>query len=70
MKEEKYNYKYFSSVKNYTGYLNNHSLKIDEVIYCIEPKTHCWEFFQHYWYLISLTSVVRNKPKSFKILGH
>jgi len=70
MKEEKYNYKYFSSFKNYTDYSNNHSRKIDEVISRIEPQTPCWKFFRRYWHLVSLTSVVGDNPISFKILGH
>ena len=62
-------YKYFSAIKNYTGYSYNNNPKIDELIAHIEPQTPCGEFFRRYWHPVALTSEVGEKPISVKILG-
>ena len=51
-----------SSYKNYTGYDHNHTLKVDEIISHIEPKTPCGEFFRRYWHPVALSSEVKQEP--------
>ena len=62
MKEKNNNYKHLSTIKNYTGYSNNHNTKIDELISLIKAQTSCGEFFRRYWHPFALTSEVGDKP--------
>ncbi len=63
------NFENNSSAKNYTGYNQAETSKIDEEIACIEPNTPCGEFFRRYWHPVALTSEIEQKPKPVKILG-
>ena len=55
--------------KNYRGYHQLQTSKIDEKIAFIEPGTLCGEYFRRYWHPVTLTSEVGKLPLPVRILG-
>lgn len=56
-------------VKNFRGYYQSQTSKIDETLALIEPGTPCGEFFRRYWHPVALTSEIGNLPLPVRILG-
>ena len=55
--------------KNYRGYHQSQTSKIDEKIAFIEPGTLCGEYFRRYWHPVALTSEVGKLPLPVRIFG-
>ena len=56
-------------VKNFRGYYQSQTSKIDETIAFIEPGTPCGEFFRRYLQPVALTTEIGKLPLSVRILG-
>ena len=58
-----------STIGNYRGYFQAHSVEIDDEIALIGPGTPSGEFFRRYWHPVSLTSDIGDAPLPVRILG-